>query len=111
MSLFQCENCGCAENTALSSQGFRLANHWYDWTDIEERQGKLLCSACGPPKYDNGELSGYGEWHGVFDQVFLPKGQFQTNRFGNLEHIESGSEDYRQYAIQNTKDKEVLNVI
>ena len=22
MSLFQCEHCGCCENTALSSQGF-----------------------------------------------------------------------------------------
>jgi hypothetical protein len=50
MSLFQCQNCGCVENTALSSQGFRWIE-LFDWTGIEVRRSNLLlCSACGPSK-------------------------------------------------------------
>jgi hypothetical protein len=67
---------------------------------MEDRRGKRLCSACGPTKYDNGSPTDLGKWHGVFDRVFLPMGMFKTNRVGNLEHIETGSEDFRAYAIE-----------
>lgn len=101
MSLFQCERCGCVENTALAAQGFkmRIMQECFDWTGIEDRQNKLLCSACGPSRYRDGQPSRFGKWHEKFDRVFLPKDKFFTNSVGNLEHKETGSEDYRQYQI------------
>lgn len=100
MSLFQCENCGCRENTSLASQGFEYMTEYFDWSYAPEREGMLLCSACGPSKYKGGQKTEYGEWHGQFDRVFLPKGEFKTNGCGNLEHIESGSEDVLAFAIE-----------
>ena len=101
MSLYQCEHCGCCENTALG-------HYWsardyaddYDWTGIEERKGLRLCSACAPSRYSRGGKTGGGTWHGKFARTFLPMGMFKTNRRGNLEHIETGSEDFRAYAIE-----------
>lgn len=101
MSLFQCEHCGCCENTALSSQGFNgFFEKLYDWNYAPERKGMRLCSACGPTQYRDGTRTEYGEWHNVFHRVFLPKGEFHTNRFGNLEHTESGSENFRAFEIK-----------
>lgn len=100
MSLFQCEHCGCCENTACSCQGFRGIAEIFDWTSIEERKGKLICSACGPTKYRNGEPSEYGVWHGEFTRTFLPMGEFKTNRVGNLEHIKTGDTCYPKFAIK-----------
>lgn len=83
--MFQCENCGCKENTALSDQRF-VWHEEYDWTGIEDRKGKALCSACGPAKFKSGEPTEYGgKWHGVFERVYLPMGQYKTNAVGNLE--------------------------
>lgn len=101
MSLFQCENCGCCENTALASQGFVALSECFDWTGMEEKRGMRLCSACGPTKYADGEPTEYGEWHGRFDRVYLPKGMFRTARNGNLEHVETGDQEYRKYAVPN----------
>ncbi|TCD20943.1 hypothetical protein E0D81_09020 [Lelliottia amnigena] len=101
MSLFQCENCGCCENTALSSQGFNgFFEKLYDWSYAPERKGMKLCSACGPVKYSDGDETEYGDWHGKFDRTYLPKGMFFTNRVGNLEHKETGSDDFRMYALE-----------
>lgn len=86
MSLFQCQNCGCKENTALSHQGFSWPED-YDWTGMEDRKGMKLCSACGPTKYLSGEQTDGGKWHGQFERVFLPKGEYRTNSVGNLERI------------------------
>ena len=105
MSLFQCEHCGCAENTALSSQGFKVLQDRFDWTGIEDRRGKRLCSACGPTKYSDGTESFYGQWHGKFDRIFLPMGQFRTNKVGNLEHIETGDDDFRKFALGECRSK------
>lgn len=100
MSLFQCEHCGCVENTALACQGFKgFPEQWFDWTGIEDRKGKLLCCACGPSHFSKGELSPFGEWHGKFERVYLPKGQFKTNNVGNLEHIDTGDDNYSAYRI------------
>ncbi|PTA95629.1 hypothetical protein C9415_10275 [Kluyvera sp. Nf5] len=101
MSLFQCENCGCVENTALSSQGFAgYFEKMFDWSYAPERKGKRLCSACGPVKYSDGGDTRYGKWHNVFPRHFLPMGMFETDGFGNLAHKETGSNDYRPYIIQ-----------
>lgn len=100
MSLFQCEHCGCAENTALACQGIgKFAAKWFDWTGIEDREGKMLCSECAPTKYKDGTTTGLGYWHFEFPKVLLPKGQFKTNSEGNLEHTETGDTDFYKYAI------------
>lgn len=99
MSLFQCDVCGCRENTALSCQGFKFLAECFDWSYAPERKGKRLCSACGPVRHSDGTPTEYGKWHGQFDRVFLPHGMFTTNRVGNLAHIETGDENYRAYAI------------
>jgi len=97
MSLFQCENCGCVENTALVSQGIRDVTEWFDWEGIEERRGILLCSACAPTLLADKTQSGFGVWHGRFERKYLPMGMFRTAKNGNLEHIETGEQDYRKY--------------
>lgn len=98
MSLFQCENCGCVENTALSCQGFKNVPNWFDWTGIEDRRGKKICSACGPSTFDDGRPTEFGVWHGEFERTFLPKGMFVTGRNGGLEHIETGDSDFEKYS-------------
>lgn len=99
MSLFQCENCGCCENTALSAQGFKNMSHLFDWSYAKDREGLLLCSACGPVLYNDGTSTRYGVWHKVFPRVFMPKGMFFTNRAGNLAHKDTGDEDFSKYEI------------
>lgn len=99
MSLFQCEVCGCRENTAYSMQGFKGITECYDWSYAPEREGLLVCSACGPTHEANGSVSGFGKWHGKFERVFLPLGMFKKNHRGNLAHVDTGGEDYRAYAI------------
>lgn len=88
MSLFQCQHCGCKENTALASQG---CDGWiaelFDWTGIEDRKGKKLCSACAPSKFRDGTGTGLGQWHHHFEREFLPMGEYRTNQVGNLERI------------------------
>jgi hypothetical protein len=101
MSLFQCQVCGCCENTALSCQGcYGYAATFFDWTGIEDRKGKMLCSACAPTKYADGRPTEFGKWHGEFPRRFLPMGKFKTAQNGNLEHIETGNQDYRKYEIR-----------
>ena len=99
MSLFQCENCGCAENTADSCQGFKAVHDSFDWSAIPERLGKMLCSACGPTHYAGGTPSGFGKWHNHFPRTYLPLGMFRKARNGNLEHVETCDQDYHKYAI------------
>jgi hypothetical protein len=101
MSLFQCEVCGCCENTALSFQGCSgYAETFFDWTGFESVKGKKLCSACAPTKYKDGTPTEFGKWHGEFDRTYLPKGVFFTNKVGNLEHKETGSVKFHEYAIK-----------
>ena len=100
MSLFQCEKCGCCENTALAAQGFKPMAHLFDWSYSPELNGMLICSACGPLKYHDGNKTEFGKWHGVFERVYLPKGDFHTNDQGNLEHTASGSTDFQLFAVQ-----------
>jgi len=108
MSLFQCEICGCCENTALAAQGFKIEfiQRCFDWSGIEDKKGKFLCSACGPTQYRDGNATEFGKWHGEFERMFLPMGMFKTNRVGNLEHIETGEEDIRKYIIKDSAGDE-----
>lgn len=97
MSLFQCDNCGARENTACG---------WYHPRNNErltkkEILGKKLCSCCAPTEFPSGEKTKFnGGWHGRFDRLILPRGEFFTNSVGNLEHKETGllcSEFARKY--------------
>ncbi|WP_081235202.1 MULTISPECIES: hypothetical protein [Pseudomonas] len=99
MSFFQCEVCGCRENTALSMQGFKDITEIYDWSYEPDREGLRLCSACGPSYESSGAPSGFGQWHGKFERVFLPLGMFQKSQGGSLAHIETGDENYRAHAV------------
>lgn len=86
MSLFQCYECGCRENTAT-------CNFWSNGDGLQRGTPSkpwMLCSACDP---------GIGQWHGQFERLFLPLGMFITNHRGNLSHIETGDDDIRKYAI------------
>lgn len=85
MSLFQCEQCGCCENTACSN---------YAWRKYKGMP--VICSACDTDV----SIGGKGQWHGRFPRTFLPMGMFRTNKVGNLEHIENGDEDFYRYAIE-----------
>jgi hypothetical protein len=101
LSLFQCENCGCCENTAVSHQGcYGYFAKSLDWSEFPDREGKRVCSACAPKTFKNGESTGLGKWHNKFKRIFLPKGMFKTNQVGNLEHVETGSERFREYEIE-----------
>ena len=82
-------------------QGFRLFPDSYDWSEIEDRKGKKLCSACGPYRYADGCMAEGGKWHGKFPRVFLPLGKFKTASNGNLEHIETKDQDFRKYALNS----------
>lgn len=100
MSIFQCERCGCAENTACGVGMFYHSPSSFDWSYAPELEGKRLCSACGPTHLKNGSKTiTEGQWHGLFPRVYLPKGQFVTNSVGNLAHRETGDTDYLKYAL------------
>jgi hypothetical protein len=77
----------------------KTPTEWFDWTGIESRKGKHLCSVCAPTKYSDGTPTEYGKWHGRFERVFLPKGEFRTNRQGNLEHTATGRTDIREFRL------------
>lgn len=99
MSLYQCEYCGCMENTALGCFHSRHRVELFKWDGMEDRSGMALCSACGPTRYRSGNKTGFGKWHGEFERIYLPKGQFRTNGKGNLEHIETGDTNIRRFRL------------
>lgn len=117
MSLFQCQVCGCAENTACASQGFiGYFEKLFDWSYAPERKGLRLCSVCGPIKYSKGEDTEYGKWHNRFPRHFLPKDEFFTNGQGNLEHLATGSTDitdmaYNKFALAARPERDIFGEI
>jgi len=106
MSLFQCDKCGCCENTSLTNTGH------YELSILFRKEAVMLsdcrtrlglpadaelgryCSACTPlwftPEGDFGfginpnPEPGKGLWHGKFPQKFYPLGSMVTDRDGNL---------------------------
>lgn len=105
MSLFQCEVCGCCENTSCAGQGCNgYAETFYDWTGFEDRKGKKLCSVCAPTKHADGAPTKFGKWHGLFERRFLPMGMFKTAKNGNLEHKKTGEQTYQPYIIKGSAE-------
>lgn len=104
MGLFQCQKCGCVDNTALACRGFTgRYEKLFDWTGLEERRGMTLCSACSPTRYRDGKISQYGRWHNQFHRVFLPLGEWEMNNIGDLIHVSTGDTDYMSHAIRIEK--------
>lgn len=100
MSLFQCEICGCIENTALSLQGVgTVMSDSFDWTGVEERKGKMLCSEHIQKKFKDGNTSGFGVWHGQFEQRYLPLGKFVRSSDGSLQHKDTGDTEIKKYLV------------
>ncbi|MFH1409119.1 MAG: hypothetical protein ABIH34_04390 [Nanoarchaeota archaeon] len=105
MPLFQCDNCGCMENTALSDCSSGYLRYIGDAGLIAEYRQKLglqedepfgsYCSACCP--------LGDGKWHGKFDRIYLPKGEFETACNGNLRHKRTLDENIEKFAIRIEK--------
>lgn len=104
MSIFQCERCGCAENTACGVGMFYHAPSSFDWSYAPELEGKRLCSACGPTLLKGGHPTiTEGQWHGVFRRMFLPMGLFKADPQGNLAHIETGETSIEKYELKRDK--------
>lgn len=93
MSLFQCYECGCRENTATCN--FWSRKDVAKWREFDSMPW-MLCSACDPD---------IGVWHDKFPRLFLPKGMFVTNQRGNLAHKETGDEDTAAYAIDQQQER------
>ena len=97
MPQFQCDLCGCVENTALSfcsisppfASDEEELNRYRELVGLKpgEKFGRY-CSECCP--------SGDRKWHGLFDRVYLPKGKFETDPKGGLWHKVT-HEDYKAF--------------
>jgi len=136
MSLFQCDICGCVENTATSDGGYLISQL------IDKERNKVIylsylkalglketdelgryCSVCTPDWFDDRGEYGIGpnpekkEWHDRFPRMFLPKGQFKTDNVGNLSHKITGDSDFKNYILYTEYcgvlllSKEELNAI
>jgi len=105
MSLYQCDKCGCVENSALGH--YHSVNVRDLWPD--EYVGKKLCSECGPPTYRSGEVcKKFGKWHDAFEKKIYPLNSLYTDDQGNIRRKSDGkyhweAEDERQ---QHTNESE-----
>jgi len=85
MSIFQCDQCGCLENSALSG-----TYHIRNAKDLmpKELLGKKLCCVCGPEYYPGGTKNPKtGKWHERFKRLFFPKNTLYTDGQGNVREI------------------------
>lgn len=132
MSLFQCDKCGCVENSACSDGGYMgrwlikdLPEVLKSYREVlglkpDEPFGNYCCvcnpqwfieeCTCGKAPHSAGCKQGdYGIgpspkpklWHNRFKRIFLPKGEWQTDRQGNLEHRVTKEKDYSKYAKES----------
>ena len=83
MSLYQCEKCGCVENTSTGFYHCRDTD-WYKEYQENTRPGMKLCSVCGPLKYDDNKDTRYGKWHGRFTRKFYKLDSLYTDKHGNV---------------------------
>ena len=87
MSLFQCDKCGCLENTACGWSHPRFNKR----LTKPENLGKELCAVCAPTEYPNGDKTAFKNvWHDRFLRRFFEKGMYITNGEGNLIHRSTG---------------------
>jgi len=116
MSLFQCDKCGCVENTSCTDGYW-----WMSYLNISKDQKNIeaakrakeelglsddeplghYCSVCSPISF-NGLIH---SWHNRFPREYLPKGEWQTDNEGNLEHKITKAKNFEDYL----KDTEYLD--
>lgn len=97
VSSFQCEVCGCVDNTAYGLYGTTIQRRSYDWSYAPERKDLNVCSACGPCRFVSGttavkirnDVNCRGSWHGFWSRSFLPLGNYTTNHEGSLVNKET----------------------
>jgi len=109
MSIYQCENCGCVENTALGHYHCRNMKNMF--LNEEKYLNKKLCSSCGPKFYKDGKPTEYGKWHNRFDRHFYPKGKLYTDHNGNVRDIDTkeypDNDLYRDIPYEEQNQEEV----
>ena len=106
MSIFQCDKCGCAENTAL---GLYHRTHRNEVHFDGIPNNTVLCSACAPTRYKDGSPTRFtGQWHGRFHRTYLPKGMCFTNDNGELEHREDHT-SARELYLKHGREEEYLD--
>ena len=94
MPIYQCEECGCVDNTARTNYWVRNRKHLISG----EYLGRALCSACGPNLYLSGEKTPWGQWHNAFKRQYLPFNEWLfCPMTRNLIHKETGSTNYKPY--------------
>lgn len=81
MSIYQCDTCGCLDNTALTWWCLKCKP---DLWHRSELNGKALCSACTPKVFKNGDPTGLGKWHGQFERRFFLIGSLYTGPNGGV---------------------------
>jgi hypothetical protein len=133
MSLFQCDKCGCLENTALTGCYWSrnllekhpdvLASYRQVLGLDEKAEFGHYCSACNPVWFDEGGEYGVGPrpvgyenkhgehmgvWHGRFERIFLPKMLFHTNEDGNLAHMETLDTEVDKYRLEAEEEIALL---
>lgn len=100
MSSYQCEQCGCLENTAYGNYHIRNDEKRCPESDLN----RALCTACMSPTYRDGTPNPRGgKWHNRFARIYLPKGMFRAHFSGKLLHKET-RRPYTEYA----SDKEYV---
>lgn len=118
MSLFQCDKCGCVENTACCNGGhfIRYTINKEKYPEVYKSYKEVLglsegeefgkyCCVCNPIWFDNhkygiGKNPNKNVWHNIFGRIFLAKGEWETNKVGDLQHKKTGEQDYYKYAIE-----------
>lgn len=120
MRLFQCDKCGCRENTALTNAAHGLLNMIVSDDELTRKSYCLVvgiepgsklgnyCSACTPLWFTRDGNCGFGPnpfptkgaglWHQQFARVFYPLGSVHTGRGGNLEGPGLSQESSFSYA-------------
>lgn len=117
MSLFQCDRCGCVENSACSD-GY-LMRFMFDETDpavvksyreavglADGEEFGCYCCVCSPIQYTADERAyapfqeeHRNKWHNMFSRVFLPIGEWETDKVGNLRHKKTGETNYKKHGL------------
>lgn len=83
MSIFQCEKCGCLENTTRGLYHTRNMDLYSNYQEGTEK-GMKLCACCAPLNYSDGVKTEFGQWHGRFSRVFYKVNSLYTDGEGNV---------------------------
>lgn len=95
MALFQCQECGCVENS--SSGWYHAKGRGY--TKDKEKDKKELCSECGPTEYSDGTPTKLGQWHNRFTKKIYPLGSLYTDGEGNVRYKHNNEYPKKEEAL------------